>query len=73
MFNTSSWKRAADVPHPQTWLTFEAKDLKGDELVDYRVQDLTEDRYDQVFELQMKEYEEYLPPGKTVGKFKCYA
>lgn len=67
MYNQSSWKRATDVPHPITWFKFKAKDLEGDELVDFRVQNLTENRFDDVFKLQMNEAVDYLPPGKTIG------
>lgn len=68
MSNSSAWKKAADVPHPITWLKFKAKDLEGDELVDYRVQDLTADRFDEVFELQINEAINNLP-GKTRGNY----
>lgn len=35
-----SWKRPDNVPFPQVWLKFQAKDINSDDLVNYRVQDL---------------------------------
>lgn len=45
-----SWKRPENIPFPSVWLTFKAKDLNSDDLVEYRVQDLPEDRYDEAIE-----------------------
>lgn len=40
------WSRPANVPYPSVWLQFKAKDSDSDELVNYRVEDLSEDRVD---------------------------
>lgn len=39
-----SWKRSSEVDFPQIWTRFKATDHNGS-LVDYRIQDLTEDRF----------------------------
>lgn len=39
-------KRNTDTDYPKVWLKFMAKDLNSDDLVEYRVEDLTEDRFD---------------------------
>uniref|UniRef100_A0A1L8DAG3 N-acetyltransferase domain-containing protein n=1 Tax=Nyssomyia neivai TaxID=330878 RepID=A0A1L8DAG3_9DIPT len=46
-----SWKRSENVGFPQIWHTFEAKDPDSGQSVKYRVQDLPEDRYDEVLDL----------------------
>ena len=40
------WTRPSNVPFPSVWLRFQAKDTVTDELVEYRVQDLPEDRFE---------------------------
>lgn len=39
-----SWKRSETIEFPQTWTRFKAADLDGT-IVDYRIQDLPEDRF----------------------------
>uniref|UniRef100_A0A7G3B292 N-acetyltransferase domain-containing protein n=1 Tax=Lutzomyia longipalpis TaxID=7200 RepID=A0A7G3B292_LUTLO len=46
-----TWKRPENVAFPQVWLTFEAKDPDTGKIVKYRVQDLPEDRFDEVLNL----------------------
>lgn len=54
MFLELKWNRPDDVPFPNVWHRFLAKDLNSDELVEYRIEDLTEDRFDDAFQ-NMKE------------------
>jgi hypothetical protein len=49
------WRRPDNVTFPQVWHKFQAKDLNSDELVEYRVEDLTPDRFDDAIE-QMSDY-----------------
>lgn len=44
------WRRPANIPYPNVWTTFKAKDLDSDELVEYRIQDVPEDRFDDVIQ-----------------------
>ncbi|XP_062564730.1 uncharacterized protein LOC134227318 [Armigeres subalbatus] len=41
------WTRPASVPFPSVWHTFRAKDVDSDQLVNYVVQDLPEDRFEE--------------------------
>lgn len=41
-----TWRRPENIPFPSVWLKFKAKDLNSDNLVEYRVQDLPLDRYE---------------------------
>ncbi|GAB0087123.1 hypothetical protein DMENIID0001_014000 [Sergentomyia squamirostris] len=42
------WSRSENLKFPQTWYTFEAKDPDTGNIVTYRVEDLTEDRFEEV-------------------------
>lgn len=47
----SEWKRPEHLPYPSVWLRFKAKKSKdSDELVDYRVQDLPEERFEEALQ-----------------------
>ncbi|KFB53669.1 AGAP004529-PA-like protein [Anopheles sinensis] len=48
-----SWERPTSVPYPNVWWTFEAPDPDRDDggLATYRVEDLTEDRFEDVIKL----------------------
>lgn len=46
MSTSKDWKRNTDSDYPRVWVKFMAKDLNSDDLVEYRVEDLTEDRFD---------------------------
>lgn len=51
-----SWKRPENIPYPSVWLKFKAKDLESENLVEYRVQDLPEDRFDEAIEYMTKKF-----------------
>lgn len=40
------WSRSESVKYPKLWCTFKASDINSDELVEYRIQDLPESRFD---------------------------
>lgn len=42
------WKRPDHIEYPKVWLTFQAKDLNSDNLVEYRIQDVPENRFEDV-------------------------
>lgn len=50
------WRRPESVPFPQTWLKFQAKDLDSEKLVEYRVEDLTPDRFEDAIEHMSGDY-----------------
>lgn len=51
----NQWTRPQEIPYPNVWLRFKARAVESDALVEYRVQDLTEDDLDAVYE-HMKTY-----------------
>lgn len=44
------WKRPESVPFPSVWLKFKAKDIDSDDLIEYRVQDMTETDFEVAFD-----------------------
>uniref|UniRef100_A0A182J1P0 N-acetyltransferase domain-containing protein n=1 Tax=Anopheles atroparvus TaxID=41427 RepID=A0A182J1P0_ANOAO len=52
------WERPASVPYPNVWWTFDAPDPDRDDggLTTYRVEDLTEDRYDDAVKLYTENF-----------------
>ncbi|XP_058116218.1 uncharacterized protein LOC131287957 [Anopheles ziemanni] len=53
-----SWERPAAVPYPNVWWTFEAPDPDRDDggLATYRVEDLTEDRFEDAIKLYTEHF-----------------
>ncbi|XP_059616306.1 uncharacterized protein LOC132261485 [Phlebotomus argentipes] len=47
------WSRPESLPFPQVWWRFKAKDPESGEIVDYRIEDCTEDRFEEVANLMM--------------------
>lgn len=43
----SEWKRPESSEFPKIWHTFKARDIDSDNLVEYRIQDLPESRFDE--------------------------
>lgn len=43
---SSAWKRPNTLKFPKIWHTFKAKDTESDELVNYYIQDLPKNRYE---------------------------
>ncbi|XP_055526396.1 uncharacterized protein LOC129719062 [Wyeomyia smithii] len=67
---SSSWTRPADVSHPRVWLSFEARDQNGQQLVRYRVQDLPVDRVDDAIEHMKTYFLRHEPMCSSVGLYK---
>lgn len=62
-----SWTPSSNVPYPNTWLTFAAKDLDSDSLVGYRICDLPADGFDDFFNLTALDYLINEPRNSTMG------
>ncbi|XP_055712604.1 uncharacterized protein LOC129807396 [Phlebotomus papatasi] len=58
------WKRPETVEFPRVWWRFKAKDPESGQTVDYRIEDLTEDRYDEVVDLMIN----YFVPDEIMSK-----
>lgn len=39
---TLKWKRPKTMAYPKVWHTFKARNLNSDDLVDYRIEDVTQ-------------------------------
>lgn len=59
--NSKMSKRPENLAFPQVWYTFKAKDKNSDNIVEYRVQDLPEDYYEQTVDFMVK----YFLPDET--------
>lgn len=46
-----NWSRPTNIPYPKVWLKFKAKDVLTDVLVEYTVEDLPEERFDEAIEI----------------------
>lgn len=66
------WTRNPNVPYPKTWLRFKAKDLLSDNLVEYRICDLPENRFDEFFDLVENDFLVNEPGNSTLGNKKIY-
>ncbi|XP_058456513.1 uncharacterized protein LOC131433912 [Malaya genurostris] len=61
------WTRPPQPPVPTVWHTFKAKDVDSDQQVVYRVQDLTEDRYEDLIQLFLDHFLEDEPIAVSKG------
>jgi hypothetical protein len=52
----STFKRPASLALPTTYYTFKAKNKESDEIVEYRVQDLPEERFEDALDLLVKHF-----------------
>ncbi|KAG5684449.1 hypothetical protein PVAND_013683 [Polypedilum vanderplanki] len=52
----SKFQRPVDLPFPLVYHTFLAKDKESDEIVEYRIQDLLEEGFEQAIELMARDY-----------------
>ncbi|XP_055684401.1 uncharacterized protein LOC129790738 isoform X1 [Lutzomyia longipalpis] len=57
------WERPENIAFPQVWGRFSAKDPESGGIANYRIEDLTEDRYDEAVNLLV----EYLLPEEPMN------
>lgn len=62
-----SWRRPDNIPFPKVWSTFQAKDLNSDNLVEYRVEDLSPDRFEDGIKHMTDFYLKYEPMCSSTG------
>lgn len=55
------FKRPESLSFPQIYYTFKAKDTNSEEIIEYRVQDLPEEKYEQAVDFMVK----YFIPDET--------
>lgn len=51
-----SYKRPESIPYPNIWHRFKARDCDSDEIVNYYIQDVPEDRFDDAIEQMVHSY-----------------
>jgi hypothetical protein len=52
----ATFRRPASLEFPTTYYTFKAKDKGSDEVIEYRVQDVPEDRYDEAVDMLVNHF-----------------
>lgn len=62
------WKRSNSVEYPKVWHRFKARDLNSDKLVEYRIEDLTEDRAEDAYQHMRDNYLAGEPVTVALGK-----
>lgn len=68
---TLKWKRPATVEYPKVWHTFMARDTDSNEMIEYRIEDLTKSKADDVFNHMLQNYIQDEPVAEALGiKFK---
>jgi hypothetical protein len=65
-----NWTPNADFPYPNTWLKFKAKDLDSEKLVEYRICDLPENRFEDIFDLTVNDFLANCPGYSALGIIK---
>lgn len=61
------WQRNANISYPKVWLTFQANDIDSDNIVEYRICDLTTDRFEETFQLMVNDYLKHEPINAHLG------
>lgn len=62
------WIRPSTIEYPKVWRTFKARDLDSDELIEYRIQDLPESRFDDAVDHMKKCFLHDEPISQALGK-----
>lgn len=62
------WKRPNSVEYPKVWHRFMARDLNSNKLVEYRIEDLTDDRAEDAYQHMRDNYLAGEPVTVVLGK-----
>ncbi|EAT34935.1 AAEL012863-PA [Aedes aegypti] len=65
-----SWNRPSGIEWPRVWIRFQARDVDSDRMVEYRVQDLPEDRVRDAIDHMKKHFLRDEPMCGSVGLYK---
>uniref|UniRef100_T1E2B1 N-acetyltransferase domain-containing protein n=1 Tax=Psorophora albipes TaxID=869069 RepID=T1E2B1_9DIPT len=65
-----SWRRPVEIEHPRVWITFKARDLDSERLVNYRIQDLPLDRVQDAIGHMKRYFLHDEPMCSSVGLFQ---
>lgn len=66
------WSRPMDtVPYPNVWMEFEAKETKNsDKVIKYRIQDVPEDRFEELIQFHCENYIRDDPMLQSIGLYE---
>ncbi|XP_059619200.1 uncharacterized protein LOC132263451 [Phlebotomus argentipes] len=64
------WSRSESIPFPQIWWRFPAKDPESGEIVEYRIEDCSEDRFDEIVDLMVNCFTPDEPISASLGIMK---
>lgn len=62
------WTRPTSVEYPKVYRTFKARDLDSNELIEYRIQDLPESRFEDAIKQMVENYLPDEPISQVLGK-----
>lgn len=65
------WKRPKTIEYPKVWSRFKARDFNSDKLVEYRIEDLTDDRAEEAYQHMRDNYLAGEPVTVALGKIYC--
>lgn len=63
------WTKSPAIPYPNVWHRFKAKGLDGEELIDYSIRDIPEDRFEEAIDHLMNNYVHDEPMCASRGNF----
>lgn len=63
------WKRPDSVEYPKVWHRFMARDLNSDQLVEYRIEDLTKQRAEEAYQHMRDNYLAGEPVSVVLGRY----
>lgn len=61
------WKRPEKTEFPKVWTKFMAPDIDSDKLVEYRIQDLPESRFDDGIQFMIQHFIKDEPLSEVLG------
>lgn len=64
------WKRPDSIEYPKIWHRFRARDLNSDNIVEYRIEDLVEDRFQDALKHMRENYLMDEPVSQGMGEYK---
>lgn len=66
------WTRPQTTEYPKIWKTFFAPDLNSEKIVEYRIQDLPENRFEDAIKHMVSNYLKDEPITYVLSKFYCF-
>lgn len=64
-----AWNRPLTVAYPQIWSVFVARGVDTDDMIEYRIQDLPVERFEDAMQYMLNNYLKEDPIIQTLGEF----